>query len=97
MKQVALAEVKNHLSQYLLEAGREHVVITKHGRPSGVLIGFANEDEWFEYRLENDARFVERIARARASIRAGKGVSWPAIQTEEDRRAQRRCRRTRRR
>jgi prevent-host-death family protein len=86
MKTVALAEVKDHLSQYLREAGKEQIVITKHGRPAGVLIGFEDEDDWFEYKLENDPRFLRRVAEARASIQSGKGVSWEDVQTEDDRR-----------
>jgi hypothetical protein len=43
--------------------------------PAGVLIGFANEDDWFDYCLENDPRFLKRIAAARDSLRAGKGVA----------------------
>jgi hypothetical protein len=50
------------------------VVITRHGKPAGVLIGFASEDDWFDYRLDNDARFLSRIEKARASLRAGQGV-----------------------
>ena len=50
MRQVPLAEVKDDLSRYLRLAEREEIVITRHGRPAGVLIGFASEDDWFEYR-----------------------------------------------
>ena len=50
MKQVAFAEVKDHLSKYLIEAGTEQIVITKHGKPAGVLTGFASEDDWFDFR-----------------------------------------------
>jgi hypothetical protein len=32
------------------------------------------EDDWFDYKLEHDPRFLQRIAQARASVRAGKGV-----------------------
>lgn len=74
MKEVPLSEVKDDLSRFLREAETQDVVITRHGKPAGVLIGFKSEDDWFEYRLENDARFLERVARARASIRAGRGV-----------------------
>jgi len=74
MKKVALSEVKDELSRYLRLAEKEEVVITRHGKPAGVLIGFKTEDEWFEYRLRNDPRFLERIEAARQSIRAGKGV-----------------------
>jgi prevent-host-death family protein len=74
MKKVSLSVVKDDLSRYLHVAEREDVVITRHGKPAGVLIGFSSEDDWFDYRLENDPRFLERIARARADLRAGKGV-----------------------
>ena len=26
----------------------------RDGKPAGVLVGFADEDDWFEYRLQND-------------------------------------------
>ncbi len=74
MKKVALSEVKDELSKYLRLAEHEEVVITRHGRPAGVLIGFKSEDDWFEYRLENDPRFLQRIEAARRSLRAGKGI-----------------------
>jgi prevent-host-death family protein len=74
MKKVPLSEVKDQLSKYLKLANREEIIITKHGRPAGVLIGFASEDDWFDYRLEHDPRFLQRIAEARASLRAGQGT-----------------------
>jgi len=74
MKKVSLTDVKDDLSRYLRLAEREEIVITRHGKPAGVLVGFASEDDWFDYRLENDPRFLKRIAQARDSLRAGKGV-----------------------
>lgn len=74
MKKVALSEVKDDLSKYLRMAEREEVVITRHGKPAGVLIGLKSEEEWFEYRLEHDPRFLDRVAAARRNLRAGKGV-----------------------
>jgi len=74
MKEVPLSEVKDDLSRFLREAETQDVVITRHGKPAGVLIGFKSEDDWFDYRLENDQRFLERIERARTSLRAGRGV-----------------------
>jgi prevent-host-death family protein len=74
MKEVSLSEVKDDLSRYLREAEDCPVVITRHGRPAGVLLGFGSEDDWFEYRLENDPRFLARIEKARASLRAGRGI-----------------------
>jgi prevent-host-death family protein len=66
--------VKDDLSRYLREAEKGEIVITRHGKPAGVLIGFASEEDWFDYRLENDPRFLSRIEQARASLRAGRGV-----------------------
>ena len=74
MKQIPLSEVKNDLSKYLRMAEEEDIIITRHGKPAGILIGFESEDEWFEYRLENDPRFLKRIEQARASIRAKRGI-----------------------
>jgi len=74
MKQVALSEVKDDLSKYLRLAETEEIVITRHGRPAGVLVGFGSEDDWFDYKLEHDPRFLRRIERARQSLRQGKGV-----------------------
>jgi hypothetical protein len=45
-----------------------------------VLIGFASEDDWFDYRLENDPRFLRRIERARKNLREGRGVRLEDIE-----------------
>ena len=74
MKKAALSEVKDDFSRFLRLAEKEEVVITKHGKPAGVLIGFKSEDDWFDYRLEHDPRFLRRIEMARRSVRAGRGV-----------------------
>lgn len=74
MKKVALAKVKDDLSRYLRVAEGEEIVITRHGRPAGVLIGFETEEDWFEYRLEHHPEFLRRVARAREAIQRGRGV-----------------------
>ena len=74
VKEVPLSEVKDDLSRFLREAGDREILITRHGKPAGVLIGFKTEDDWFDYRLENDPRFLDRIASARESLRTGRGV-----------------------
>jgi len=74
MKTVPLSEIKNDLSRFLREAEKQGIVITRHGKPAGVLIGFESEDDWFDWRLENDPRFLRRIESARESLRAGRGV-----------------------
>ncbi len=74
MREIPLSEVKDDLSRFLREAEKAEIVITRHGKPAGVLIGFESEDDWFDYRLEHDARFLRRIESARKSLRAGRGV-----------------------
>jgi prevent-host-death family protein len=71
---VALAKVKDDLSRYLKLAAEQEILITRHGRPAGVLIGFETEDDWFDYRLENHPEFLRRVAEARAAVRAGLGT-----------------------
>lgn len=74
MKKAALSEVKDDLSKFLRLAEKEEIIITRHGKPAGVLIGFEDEEDWFDYRLENDPRFLKRIEQARQSLKSGRGI-----------------------
>ena len=82
MKQVPLSEAKDDLSGLLRAAEKEEIVITRDGKPVGVLIGFGSEDEWIDYQLERDPRFLARIERARANLRAGRGIRLEDIDPE---------------
>lgn len=82
MKKVPLSEVKDDLSRYVELSSGEEIVITRHGRPAAVIIGFKNEDDWFDYRLENDPRFLQRIAQAREDVRAGRTVTSAQLRKE---------------
>lgn len=82
VKEVPLSEIKDDLSRYLREAETQEIVITRHGKPAGVLIGFESEEDWFDYRLEHDARFLRRIEQARHSLRVGRGVRLEDVETE---------------
>ncbi len=81
MKKAALSDVKDDLSKYLRQAEKEEVVITRHGRPAGILIGFSSEDDWIDYRLEHDPRFLERIDSARRNIKSGRGIRIEDIES----------------
>jgi len=89
MKKIALSQVKDDLSKFLRVTQKEEVVITRHGRPAGVLIGFESEDDWFEYQLENDPRFLARIESARQSLREGRGIRIEDLDTMPNRSFQR--------
>ncbi|HEY7243776.1 MAG TPA: type II toxin-antitoxin system Phd/YefM family antitoxin [Xanthobacteraceae bacterium] len=82
MREVPLSQIKDDLSRYLREAETHEIVITRHGKPAGVLIGFESEDDWFDYRLENDPRFLRRIEHARKSLHAGRGIRLEDVDTE---------------
>lgn len=60
----------------------ERFEILRHGKPARVRIGFKDEDDWFDYKPENDPGFLERIEAARSSIRAGKGVRLEELPDE---------------
>jgi prevent-host-death family protein len=82
MKEVPLSEIKDDLSRFLGQAETQEIIITRHGKPAGVLIGFEVEEDWFEYRLEHDPRFLRRIEQAPNSSRAGRGISREDLETE---------------
>lgn len=71
--------MKDDFSRYLRLAAEEEIVITRHGRPAGVLVGFESEDDWFEYRLEHHPQFLRRVAEAREALRLGEGVAIEEI------------------
>ena len=82
MKEVPLSEIKDDLSRFLREAETREIVITRHGKPAGLLIGFESEEDWFDYRLEHDPRFLRRVEAARNSLRAGLGIRLEDVESE---------------
>jgi hypothetical protein len=66
--------VKDDLSRYLRLAESQDIVITRHGKPAGVLIGFGSEDDRFDYRLEHDPRFRRRLEATSKSLGEGRGI-----------------------
>src|SRR5437667_2907488 len=74
IREVALAKVKDDLSKYLRLAAGEEILITRHGHPAGILIGFESEDDWFDYRIENHPDFLRRIAESRSALQRGLGI-----------------------
>ncbi|MBM4143519.1 MAG: type II toxin-antitoxin system Phd/YefM family antitoxin [Lentisphaerae bacterium] len=87
MRTAALHEVKDDLSRFLRQAEHEEIVITRHGKAAGILRGFASEDDWFEYRLENDPRFLDRVARARVQLREGRRTSIEEVKKKAEQEA----------
>ena len=40
---------------------------------------FESDDDWFDYRLEDDPRFLQRIESARRSLHSGRGIALEDI------------------
>jgi len=80
MKTHTMTEAKNDICSIIREAEKDEVLITRHGKPAAVVIGFRDEDEWFDYKLQHDERFLRRIAKARREIRDGKFVTLDELQ-----------------
>lgn len=72
MTKVPLSKVRNHLSEFVKKAGTEEIVVTVHGRPAAVIIGFEDEDDWLEYQLLNNERFQQRLAESMKQYEEGK-------------------------
>ena len=72
MIKVPLSKVKDNFSDFIKKAGKEEVVVTIHGRPAAVIIGFEDEEDWLEYRLLQDEKFLERVAQSRQQYQKGK-------------------------
>ncbi len=85
MKEVALSGVEEELSKYLRMAEEGPVLITRDDRPAGVLIGFETDDDWADYLLESDPRFLRLVAEARRSISEGEGVDLEPASLDEAR------------
>jgi len=72
MIKVPLSKVKDNFSGFIKKAGKEEVIVTIHGRPAAVLIGFADEEDWLEYRLLKDESFLARISKSRQQYKRGR-------------------------
>jgi prevent-host-death family protein len=72
MIKVPLSKAKENFSEFIKRAGKEEVVVTIHGRPAAVIIGFEGEDDWLEYRLLKNEKFRDRVAQARQQYQEGK-------------------------
>ncbi len=82
MKTVTVSDLQHDVTHYLELAEAEDILILKNGKPVGFLRGFADEDDLFDYQLESDPRFLERVKHARAQFRAGRGIRLEDVKTE---------------
>jgi prevent-host-death family protein len=69
MKTATIKEAKEQLPALMKTAGP--VLVTRHGKPAGVIIGFANEAEYLDWKIEHDPRFRRLMEKSLAQQRAG--------------------------
>ena len=76
MKIAPLADVKAHLSAYVVECATEGpVVITRNGKVAAILLAPKDEEDLERLILAHSRRFHALLEESRRSIKAGKGVS----------------------
>ena len=85
MKQVPLNEIKDDLSNFLRLAEKEDIVITRHGKPAGYIVGFADEDDWIDYMMLRDPRFRERLQQSLQDVKEGRVVTLEELRTRDGR------------
>ena len=74
MKIASVADIKAHFSAYLRAASRGPVVVTRSGKPAGVLLAVNDEEELERLVLAYSPRLRTILAAARHRIKSGAGV-----------------------
>jgi len=74
MKIASVADVKAHFSAFLKASKRGPVVVTRNGKPAGVLLSIDDEDEIERLTLAYSPKFQKVLGLARLQIREGRGI-----------------------
>jgi prevent-host-death family protein len=90
MRIASLAEVKARLSEFvkLCEEEKELVIITKHGKPSAMLVAIEDEEALERQLLARSPRFRRMVAEAMEEYRAEQTIPadqfWAKVLGEDD-------------
>ena len=92
MKIAPLADVKARLSAYLQRVATEGpVIITRNGKPVAILLAPRDGDDLERLVLSHSPRFQALLAKSRASIEAGRGLTqsafWKAVAAQPAKKA----------
>ena len=74
MKIASVADIKAHFSAYLRAAVRGPVVVTRSGKPVGVLLAVGDEEELERLLLAYSPKLRKILDAARQRIRTGSAV-----------------------
>ena len=80
MTHVPINPTNDQLANLLKMASEDDVVLTRDGKPVGVIVALNDDDDLFDYQLESDPRFAQRIAQARREKEAGRTRKWDELQ-----------------
>jgi len=87
MKIASVADVKAHFSAFLRASKRGPIVITRNGKPAGVLLSVNDEDELERLALAYSPKFQKVLGLARQQIREGRGIRhedfWKEVENSE--------------
>ena len=67
LESVKLSDITGSLSEYAREGLREPIVVTRKGKPLVAVMPLTNNDDWESVSLATNPKFMEIIARSRAS------------------------------
>lgn len=79
---ISIAEAKVNLTSLIRRAESGPVLLTRHGKPAAAIIGFGDEDDYFDWRLENDPRFRTAIETSIQQAADGKLTSLRDLRKE---------------
>ncbi len=85
MKIASVADIKAHFSAYLRAAARGPVVVTRSGKPVGVVLAIDDEEELERLVLAYSPRLRTILDAARQRIRAGAGIHHEELWQEFER------------
>jgi prevent-host-death family protein len=71
----SIADVKARLSAYLKASSKKPVVITKNGKPVGVLLAVADDDELERLTMAYSPRLRSILDAARQRVQQGQGIA----------------------
>ena len=74
MRFANVRELKNKTSEILKLAGKEEVVVTSRGKPTAIIKGISEED-FEDYLLENNPKFLAALEKAREDYMELGGIS----------------------
>tara|TARA_Y100000588_G_C13990462_1_gene811237 strand:+ start:346 stop:612 length:267 start_codon:yes stop_codon:yes gene_type:complete len=87
MKITSVADMKARFSAYLKASEQGPVVITKNGKPAGVLLGITDEEEIERLLLAYSSRFQTILEKSRREIEETGGLEheefWAEVESEQ--------------